>query len=92
MANKIKCRNCGHKEKLNAKFIAKVAGIALTGAGGYAWVAYLFAGTGLAMPICAALVFGGALTAAFSDEIGEFLSTRYDCPECGTRDWKVISD
>lgn len=91
MANYIKCRSCGHKEKLNAKFIAKVAGVALTGFGGYAWVAYLFAGTGFALPICIALVFGGALTAAFSDEIGEWLSTRYDCPECKKRNWEVVS-
>ena len=85
----IKCSACGYKETLNKRFFVKILGGAVSGFGFWAWVAYFFAGTGLALPICVALVTGGVAIAAFSDEIAEWVSSRYDCPNCGSRDWIV---
>lgn len=92
MAAYIKCKKCGKKEKLNAKFVAKAAGGVISGFGVWAWPAYFFAGTGLAAPICIALIAGGGAILAFSDEIGEWFSKRYDCPNCKNRDWIVIDE
>ncbi len=88
----IKCRHCGHKEKLNARFVLKVIGASATGLGAGGWVTYLFAGTGLALEICAALVIGGAAILAFSEQIGEWFSKKYDCPGCQKRDWVVTDE
>lgn len=92
MAAYLKCRKCGQKEELNAKFVAKVIGGAVSGFGVWAWVAYFFAGTGLAMPICLALVIGGGAILAYSNEIGEWFSKSYDCPNCKSRDWIVTDE
>ena len=88
----IKCNHCGHKETLDKRFILKVLGGAVSGFGFWAWVAYFFAGTGLALPICVALVTGGVAIAAFSDEIAAWVSKRYSCPKCGRKDWKVVEN
>lgn len=88
----IKCYKCGYKETLNKRFVLKVIGGTVSGAGFWAWVTYFFAGTGLAMPICIALVIGGAGICAFSNEIAEWVSTRYNCPRCGTRNWRVVRE
>lgn len=85
----IKCKYCCHKETLDKRFILKAMGGAFAGGGFWAWVTYFFAGTGLAMPICIALVLGGAGLAAFSDEIAIWVSKKYDCPKCSKRDWEV---
>ena len=88
----IKCSKCGHSETLNKRFIAKVLGGAVSGFGFWAWVTYLFAGTGLALPICIALVVGGVAIAAFSDEIAAWVSKRYECPGCGAKNWSVVKE
>lgn len=88
----IKCKNCSHKETLDKRFILKVLGGAFAGGGFWAWVAYFFAGTGFALPICIALVTGGVALAAFSNEIAVWVSSRFDCPNCNKRDWTVVSE
>ena len=90
-----KCANCGYSEEVNKYFIlnvlGKTAGAILAGGGFWAWVSFFFAGTGLALPICIALVAGGIAVAAFSSEIAEWLSTRYTCPSCGAKKWDIVS-
>jgi ribosomal protein L37AE/L43A len=88
----VKCKKCGYQETLNTRFIIKIIGGAATAFGFWGWVAYIFAGTGLALPICIAIVTGGVAIAAFSDEIAEWLSKKYDCPKCKSRKWKVIKE
>ena len=85
----IQCNKCGRKEELNARFVAKAAGITLSGFGVWAWPTYFFAGTGLAAPICLALIVGGTSILAFSEQIGEWISKRYECPDCKSKDWFV---
>ncbi len=83
------CKGCGHKETLNKRFFIKLLGGAVAGGGFYAWIAYLLAGTGLALPICIAILTGGVAIAAFSDEIAEWVSKKYACPKCKAKNWKV---
>ena len=85
----IVCKHCGYRETLNKRFIFKILGGAFAGGGFWAWVAYFFAGTGLALPICVALVVGGVAIAAFSNEIAAWISSRYSCPNCGRKNWKI---
>lgn len=85
----IKCKHCGHKESLDKRFFAKIIGGAVSGFGFWAWVTYLFAGTGLALPICVAIVTGGVAIAAFADEITIWVSKKYSCPQCSYKNWKV---
>jgi Zn finger protein HypA/HybF involved in hydrogenase expression len=85
----IRCKRCDYSETLDKRFIVKVLGGVVAGFGFWAWVAFLFAGTGLALPICIAIVTGGVAIAAFSDEIAEWVSARYPCPKCGAKHWKV---
>ena len=88
----IRCTDCGHAEKVNHLLVAKAPGISAVGFGGYAWIAYLFAGTGLALPICAALAIGGAGLLAFRDEIVKWLEDRYPCPHRGARKaWEYLA-
>lgn len=87
----IRCKRCGYKETINKRFFFKILGGAVSGFGFYAWVAYIFVGTGLALPICCAIVAGGLAMAAFSNEIAEWVSFRYDCPDCKNRDWEIIN-
>ena len=86
---KIRCKKCGHVETVNKRFFIKAIGVGMSGAGFYAWVTYIFAGTGLAMPICIAIVAGGAALAAFSNEIAQWASKNVPCPKCGLLKWKV---
>lgn len=86
---KLVCKGCGHTEKVNKRFFLKVLGGAVAGFGFWAWVTFLFAGTGLALPICCAIVAGGVGLAAFSNEIAEWASKKFPCPDCGKKDWKV---
>jgi len=85
----IKCRNCGHIEKTNLGLFIKILGGTLPLGGFWAWVTYLFAGTGLAMPICLAIISGGVAILAFKDEIVNWLiNSKYPCPKCGEIDWE----
>jgi hypothetical protein len=86
----IRCRNCGHSEETNKDFFVKLIGGVLPLGGGYAWVAYLFAGTGFALPICAAIIAGGVGMLVFKDKIIEWITNRgYACPKCGAVSWKA---
>lgn len=88
----IKCKNCGHKETLDKRFFFKILGGSVSVGGFYAWVAYIFAGTGFALPICIAIVTGGVAIAAFSDEIAVWVSKNYECPKCKAKNWKVVDE
>ena len=89
---KIRCENCAHEETINAHFFVKALGVAVSGYGLWAWVTFLAAGTGFALPICIAIVLGGASIAAFSNEIVAWVSEHFDCPNCGLRQWEAIID
>ncbi len=86
---KIKCSNCGFIEKTNLDFFVKIIGGAMPLGGFYAWVTYLLAGTGFALPIVIAIITGGVGMLAFKDEITEWITNRgYQCPRCGAVDWE----
>lgn len=87
---KIICKHCGHEEEVNKHFFVKALGGVVSGFGFWAWLTFLFAGTGFALPICIAIITGGVTMAAFSDEIGAWISERYECPECGEKDWRIF--
>ncbi|AUX46386.1 uncharacterized protein SOCE26_078920 [Sorangium cellulosum] len=59
--------------------------------GGFgAWVTYLFAGTGFALPIVIAIISGGTAMLVFKDEIVRWLiNRRYKCPKCRAIDWEA---
>ncbi|WP_143407375.1 hypothetical protein [Helicobacter pylori] len=67
----LKCKSCGHKEEMSLKFFVRVIEAALPAGGVAAWTTYLLAGTGFALPICAAIITGGVAILAFQDEIIE---------------------
>lgn len=86
----IKCRNCGHSEKTTKDFWVKVIGGAAPIGGFWAWVAYLLAGTGFALPIAIAMIVGGVGLLAFKDKIVQFIVNRgYKCPKCGKVEWEA---
>ena len=87
----LRCKSCGHKELMNKEFVAKVAGIAVTAFGCKAWIGFLFAGTGFAFVICAAIVAGGVAMLAYADDIVLWFAERYECPECKARRWELIA-
>ena len=91
---KIRCRSCSHSETLNKELIVTLLGGAVAGFGFWAWVSFLFAGTGFAMPICIALVVGGpALVIKYGDEIVEWLAKHgYTCKKCGANDWMALTE
>ena len=66
---KIRCGNCGHFKKVSARLVVRVFRVLAVGFGFWAWVGYFFAGTGFALPICVALVGGGAAMLTFQNEI-----------------------
>lgn len=88
----VECKCCGFKEEANKTFFLKVIGGVAVGGGYWAWIAYLFAGTGFAFVICVAIMTGGVALLAFSDEITKWLAERYDCPTCKERRWKLVKD
>lgn len=87
---KLKCKKCEHTETVNKRFFVKAIGAGVTGMGYWAWVAYFFAGTGFAMPICIAIMTGGVALAAFSDEIAKWASKKFPCPKCKSKEWEVV--
>ncbi len=85
---KIICNNCKNIEKTNLELFVKIIGGALPFGGYWAWVTYLFAGTGLAMPIVLAIMTGGVAMLVFKDQIVEWIiSNKYNCSQCGECDW-----
>ena len=86
---KITCGGCGHQERTNLKFFVRIIGGAMPVGGYWAWVTYLFAGTGFAMPIVVAIITGGTAILIFQDEIIEWVVNRgYKCPKCGKVQWQ----
>ncbi|GAA6967581.1 hypothetical protein VN0250_05470 [Helicobacter pylori] len=79
----LKCKSCRHKEETSLKFFVRVIGEALPTRGAAAWTTYLFAGTGFALPICAAIITGEVAILAFQDEIIEWADKGYKCEKCG---------
>ena len=88
----IQCKNCNHCEKTDRSFFIKLIGGVTAGMGYWAWVAYFFAGTGFAMPICIAIMAGGGALLAFSDKIVPWISEKYPCPKCKSNQWIAIDD
>lgn len=88
----IECKNCSFKEEANKIFFLKVLGGGFVGGGFWAWVTYFFAGTGFAFVICVAIVTGGVALLAFSDDITQWLSKRYNCPSCNENLWKLVKE
>lgn len=86
------CKVCGYKERVNKNLFFKIIGGLVSVSGFWAWTAYIFAGTGFAMPICFAIVIGGAGIAAYSEEITKWLCDQYECPECGHKRWRVYKE
>lgn len=85
---RILCRNCGHSEETNVDTFVKIIGGALPLGGYWAWVRYLFAGTGFAMPIVIAIIVGGVAMLAFKEQIVAWLvNRRYPCCRCSACNW-----
>ena len=86
----IKCSKCGHSEKTTVELIIKIIGGALPIGGFWAWVTYLLAGTGLALPIVIAMIIGGTAMLVFKDQIVQWIINRgYKCPKCGAVKWEA---
>ncbi|EGQ7962348.1 TPA: hypothetical protein ACMDVU_002881 [Vibrio parahaemolyticus] len=88
----VECKHCNYREEANKSFFLKVLGGGFVGGGFWAWVTFFFAGTGFAFAICVAIVTGGVALLAFSDEITQWLSDRYDCPSCNKRNWRLVKE
>lgn len=86
----IKCEHCGHKEPLTKDLFVKILGGCTAGFGFWAWVTFLFAGTGFALAICVSIVIGGVAMAAYSSEIAAWLSKRYPCSVCNRKSWTIV--
>lgn len=87
---KITCGNCGHAEETSLGLFVKIIGGAMPIGGFWAWVTYLFAGTGFALPIVIAIITGGTAVLIFRDEITKWIiNRRYKCAKCGAVDWKT---
>lgn len=90
---KIRCKDCGHTEEVNCNLFAKIIGGAVSGFGFWAWVTFLFAGTGFAMVICVAIVIGGVALAAYSEQITKWIITKnYPCDKCKSTKWEAVID
>jgi hypothetical protein len=87
---KIKCGKCGHSEETNVAWFVKIIGGAMPIGGFWAWVTYIFAGTGFALPIVIAIITGGIGVLVFKDEIVRWIVNRgYKCSVCGSVKWSV---
>lgn len=86
---KITCGSCGYSEETSLGFFVKLIGGIMPVGGFWAWVTYLFAGTGFAMPIVIAIITGGVGILLFKDKIVEWVKNRgYRCPKCGDANWQ----
>lgn len=91
-ATYIRCKECGKIDKVDKSFIIKALGGAISAFGFYGWVTFLFAGTGCAMAIAAALVVGGVAVAAHGDEILKVLIEKgYRCDNCKSQKWEMFT-
>ncbi|MXX90700.1 MAG: hypothetical protein F4213_22875 [Boseongicola sp. SB0677_bin_26] len=90
---KIRCGNpnCNREETVNLRWFINFLGGASVAFGSWAWITYLFAGTGLALPICVAIVAGGAAMLIFKEDIIRWFNARYVCPDCGRKEWELLS-
>jgi hypothetical protein len=87
---KIECRKCGHAEETSLGLFVKIIGGAMPIGGFWAWTAYLFAGTGFALPIVIAIIAGGTAMLVFKDQIVRWVINRgYKCPKCGAVNWQA---
>lgn len=87
----IKCKNCGHEEQITGGILRKmVMGGALFKGGTAAWSSYLFAGSGIAYPLCVAIGVGGVCLAVIPG-LRHLLARLKPCPECGFKDWEVYT-
>ena len=85
---KIKCHKCGHTEETNLDFFVNIIGGAMPIGGFWAWVTYLLAGTGFALPIVVAIISGGVAMLVFKNQIVKWVINRgYKCSKCGAVDW-----
>lgn len=90
---KIQCNNCGNLKTVNKSFIVDLFGLGMPAVGAYAWVTFLFAGTGFALPLCAAIVAGGPLLLKYKNTILESIVNRgYSCNLCGGKNWAAVSN
>lgn len=90
---KIQCNHCGHLKTIDKAFIIDLFGLSSPAIGFTAWTSYLFAGTGFAMPLCAAIAIGGPLLLTYKNEILESIANKkYICSNCGEKDWGAVSD
>ena len=88
---KIKCRNCENSEETDLGFFVKTIGAAMPIGGYWAWVTFLFAGTGFAMVIVIAIIAGGTSMLVYKDEIVEWIINQdYECKSCGEVEWEAV--
>lgn len=89
---RILCSTCGHSEETSFDLFVKIVGGVLPVGGFWAWVTFLFAGTGFALPICIAIVTGGAGMLVFKDQIVNWIVNKgYECKGCGSQKWAAAS-
>jgi putative component of toxin-antitoxin plasmid stabilization module len=88
----IKCKECSYCEEVNKDLFVKILGGVVATWGFWAWVSFFFAGTGFALPICIAIMTGGAAMLVYSNEIVAWLSDNYECPKCNNKNWVVVED
>ncbi len=90
---RIRCVDCGHSEEVSVDLFVKIIGGATAGFGFWAWVTFLFAGTGFALPICIAIATGGAGMLVFKDQIVDWLVNKgYECDNCHAKKWTAVSE
>ena len=89
---KIQCKKCGYAEPTNLSLFVKIIGGAAPIGGFWAWTAYLFAGTGFALPIVAAIISGGVGMLLFKDQIVVWITNKgYKCPRCNASNWGALA-
>ena len=87
----IQCKKCGHVETTNLGLFVKIIGGAAPVGGFWAWTAYLFAGTGFALPIVVAIITGGVGMLVFKEQIVVWITNKgYQCPTCSATNWRPL--
>jgi hypothetical protein len=88
---KIWCQSCGHSEVTDTDFWVTLIGAAAPVGGFWAWVTFFFAGTGLAFPICIAMVVGGVGMLAYKKNIVKWITNKgFSCKKCGKQNWELV--